>query len=162
MIVDHLALMHIIKSKADLATTGIKRLLELIISYSFNLYYTTGKDMILSDFIYRQKHHNSDQHAIIPISFNMLNVLYDKYYNIGNLEKYLVQTQSQAKSSGIKLLEVHGLSKGLNPNIQPEKQVMKPVISKVKEIPQTKPRLGQGRVGLRQKSLRLLILLLNL
>ena len=36
--VDQLALPHIIKSKAEPATTRIKRLLELIISYSFNLY----------------------------------------------------------------------------------------------------------------------------
>ena len=50
-IVDHLALTHIIKSKIELATTRIKRLLELISSYSFNLYYMKGKDMILSDFL---------------------------------------------------------------------------------------------------------------
>ena len=35
----HLALTHIIKSKVEPATTRIKRLLELISSYSFNLYY---------------------------------------------------------------------------------------------------------------------------
>ena len=45
-IVDHLAFTHIIKSKAKLATTRIKILLELISSYSFNLYYIKGKDMI--------------------------------------------------------------------------------------------------------------------
>ena len=45
-IVDHLALMHIIKSKMELATTRIKRLLELITSNSFKLYYMKGKDMI--------------------------------------------------------------------------------------------------------------------
>ena len=50
-IVDHLALTHIIKSKMEPATTRIKRLLELISSYSFNLYYMKGKDMILSDFL---------------------------------------------------------------------------------------------------------------
>ena len=50
-IVDHLALMHIIKNKVEPATTRIKRLLELISSYSFNLYYMKGKDMILSDFL---------------------------------------------------------------------------------------------------------------
>ena len=50
-IVDHLALLHIIKSKVKLGTTRIKRLLELISSYSFNLYYMKGKDMILSDFL---------------------------------------------------------------------------------------------------------------
>ena len=43
-IVDHLALTHIIKSKAKPVTTGIKILLELISSYSFNLYYMKGKD----------------------------------------------------------------------------------------------------------------------
>ena len=50
-IVDHLALTCIIKSKMEPATTRIKRLLELISSYSFNLYYMKGKDMILSDFL---------------------------------------------------------------------------------------------------------------
>ena len=50
-IVDHLALTHIIKSKAEPATTRIKQLLELISSYSFNLYYMKGKDIILSDFL---------------------------------------------------------------------------------------------------------------
>ena len=37
-IVDHLALTHIIKSKEEPATTMIKRLLELLRSYSFNSY----------------------------------------------------------------------------------------------------------------------------
>ena len=50
-IVDHLVLTHIIKSNMELATTIIKRLLELISSYSFNLHYIKGKDMILSDFL---------------------------------------------------------------------------------------------------------------
>ena len=43
-IVDHLTLVHIIKSKAEPATTRIKMLLELVSSYSFNLYYVEGKD----------------------------------------------------------------------------------------------------------------------
>ena len=38
-IIDHLALIHSILSKAEPATTRIKRLLELMSSYSFNLYY---------------------------------------------------------------------------------------------------------------------------
>ena len=38
-IVDHLALLHIIKSNAESATTRIKRLLELLRSYSFMPYY---------------------------------------------------------------------------------------------------------------------------
>ena len=49
--VDYLALTHIIRSKMELVTTRIKRLLELISPYSFNLYNMKGKDMILSDFL---------------------------------------------------------------------------------------------------------------
>ena len=58
----------------------------------------------------------------------------------------------QAKSGGIKLPKVHGLSKGLDLNIQPEKQVMKTiVVTKTKEESQIRLGLGQGRSGLRYK-----------
>ena len=48
--------------------------------------------MALSDFLSRQNHNYSNPHEIIPISFNMYQVLYENYYNIGNTENYLVQT----------------------------------------------------------------------
>ena len=70
-IVDHLAKMHIMKSNMEPATNRIKRLLEVLSSYSFNLYYMKGKDMVLSDFLSRQQVDDSDLHAIISISFNM-------------------------------------------------------------------------------------------
>ena len=54
-IVDYLALTHISKSKAESVTTRIKRLLEVLSSYSFNVYYIKWKDMILGDFLSRQK-----------------------------------------------------------------------------------------------------------
>ena len=54
-ITDHLSLTHIIKRNAEPATIRIKRLLELISSYSFNLYYINGKDMVLSDFFIKAK-----------------------------------------------------------------------------------------------------------
>ena len=112
-VVDHLALTYIIKSTAESATTRIKRLLELISSYSFNLYYMKGKDMILSDFLSRQKHNNSDPREVIPISFNMYNALYETYYRIELQDQYLVQTQSQTEVTGIMLPEVHGARKTL-------------------------------------------------
>ena len=65
-IIDHLSFTHIIKSKAELATVRIKRLLELICSYSFNLYYIKGKDMVLSEFFLRQSNDDSNPHGIIP------------------------------------------------------------------------------------------------
>ena len=142
-IVDHLALMHIIKNKTEPAMTRIKRLLELISSYSFNLYYMKGKDMILSDFLSRQKNDDSNPHEIIPISFNRHQILNENYYNE---EKYLIQTRSQAKSSGIKLPEVHGVEKNLDPNLKPEKQH---AISKQGSM--ERPYIGQGRAGIRRK-----------
>ena len=70
----------------------------------------------------------------------------------GMLKKYLVQTGSKAKSSGISLPEVHSTGKEIDPNILPEKQVIKPMgTSEVKGTSQIKPRLGQGRAGLRWK-----------
>ena len=130
-IVDHLALTHIIKSKMKPLTTRIKRLLELISSYSFNLYYMKGKDMILSDFLLQQNSDDSNPSEIIPISFNTYKILEDnrnfgKCNNIINDTsahvKYLIQMCSQAKSSGMRLLEVHGVQKELDPNLRPEKQ----------------------------------------
>ena len=141
-IVDHLTLTHIIKSKVEPTTTRTKRLLELISSYSFTLYYMKGKDMILSEFLSQQRNNDSNPHKIILISFNMCQILDDNYYN----ENYLIQTRSQAKFSGIKLSEVHGMGKNLDPNLKPEKQHIIP-----KHGGKERPHVGQGRAGSRRK-----------
>ena len=99
--------------------------------------------MVISDFLSKQRHDNNKPHEIIPISYNMQGILQSKYCNLGeyNTGKYLAQTWSQAKSSGKKLPEVHAIGKGLDPNVQPEKQVTKPIaIMKMKEVSQIKPR----------------------
>ena len=44
--------------------------------------------------------------------------------NYYNRENHLVQTRSWARSSGIKLLGVHGMGKNLDPNIKPDKHDM--------------------------------------
>ena len=119
-VVDHLALVHILKSKTEPATTRIKRLLEVLSAYSFNFYYMKGKDMILSDFLSRQRIDRSNPHEIILISFDVKAILNDKYYNVGKDNRYLVQTCSQSKDTGIKLPEVHGGEKGIDPDLKPE------------------------------------------
>ena len=43
------------KSKTEPASATIKRLLEVLSTYSFNLYYLKGKNMTLSDFFPEQK-----------------------------------------------------------------------------------------------------------
>ena len=62
------------------------------------------------------------------------------------VKKYLIQTRSQAKSSGIKLPEVYGVGKNLDPNLKPEKQH---AISK--QASMERPHIGQGRAGSRRK-----------
>ena len=81
----------------------------------------------------------------------MQSILHDRYYNIGILGEYMVQTWPQTKSSAIKFPGVHGVVKGLDQHTQPEKQTIKPLGSKAKEVLPIKLRLGQGRAGLRCK-----------
>ena len=90
--------MHIIKNKAELATSRIKKLLEILSSCIFNLYYIKEKDMTLSDFLSKQEHDDSNPHENMPILFNMQSILQTRHYNLGegNLGKYLVQTRPQA------------------------------------------------------------------
>ena len=162
-VVDHLAITHIMRSKAEPATTRIKRLLELLSPYSFNLYYIKGKDMVLSDFLSRQKTDDSNPHELIPISFTLRNQIDDHFYQINSrtdppkTDRYLVQKRSQAKSSSIKIPEIHGANKSLDPHVQPGKQRPLPSLpiqsidkgSPTHPIP--KPRIGQGRAGQRRK-----------
>ena len=88
--------------------------MEILSPYSFNLYYIKGKDKILSNFLSIQNHGDSNTHEIIPILFNMQGILQSRYYNLGKgkVGIYLVQMRSQAKSSGIKLPEVHSVERG--------------------------------------------------
>ena len=96
-IVDHFAITRIMKSKMEPATDRIKRLLEVLSSYSFNLYYIKGKDMILSDFLSRQIEDDNNPHEIIPISFNIQEILQENYYHM-TIDTYNVQMRAQAKA----------------------------------------------------------------
>ena len=83
-VVDHLAITHIMRSKAEPAMTRIKRLLELLSPYSLNLYYIKGKDMVLGDFLSRQKMDDSYPHELIPISFTLSSQTDNHFYRITN------------------------------------------------------------------------------
>ena len=104
--------------------------------------------MILSDFLLRQNVDDRNPREIIPISFNIRTVLQDKYYNLeGANERYMIQTTSQMKTSGMQLPEVHGTRKGLDPHKIPHKQ-LQPIVRLCIE---KRPRLGKGRAGMRRK-----------
>ena len=72
----------------------------------------------------------------------MYQVLENKFYD----DMYLIQMRSQAKASGIKLLEVHGVRKNLDPNLKPEIQHTLP-----KQGSMERPHVGQGRAGSKRR-----------
>ena len=75
--------------------------------------------MVLSDFLSRQKTDDSNLHELIPISFMLRSQIDNHFYQIDQPrnDRYLVQTRSQVKSSGIKLPEIHGANKGLDTQV---------------------------------------------
>ena len=104
--------------------------------------------MILSNFLSRQKIDDDNPCEIILISFNLRAVLQDKYNNLEREnERYMIQARLQMKASGVQLPEVHGSQKGLDPHKIPEKQPQPIVGSGIDR----KPRLSQGRAGVRRK-----------
>ena len=100
----------------------------------------------------QQSNDDSNPNEIIPISFNTYKILEDNRDNFGKYntdfssEKYLIQTHSQAKMSGTRLPEVHGVQKELDPNLRPEKQH---AISK--QGKSERPWMGQGRAESRRR-----------
>ena len=88
---------------------------------------------------------DSNPNEIIPISFDIHRILENNLENFSN-DKYLVQTHSQAKSSGIKLPEVHVIEKSLNANLRPEKQHTFPNKENLERL-----HIGQGRAVSKRK-----------
>ena len=130
--------------------------------------------MVLSDFLSRQLTDDSNPNEIIPISFTLKNLPCEHFYQFNSMtgisetvtNKYLLQTSSQAKSSAVKVPEIHGVNKGINPHVKPERQrplptlpihsilptnLAQPINKGPPTHPIPKPRIGQGRAGLRRK-----------
>ena len=83
----------------------------------------------------------------------MQGILHDRYYNIGNLKKYLVQTWSEANSDRIKLPEVYGVGKSLDLKVQPEKPVINQKSQKKKKYhKKTKVRTRKSRIKMQIKA----------
>ena len=126
--VDHAVVAQILKAKAGPATTCIKNLLERLATYSFNLYYVKGKDMILADYLSRHRLWDSDPNELIPISFHIT-------CPIGpapvKLSLFPIQTCHSTRAAGEAPPPVHGAHKGLDPHKKPEHQ--RP--STLKEVP---------------------------
>ena len=118
--VDHRAIPYILKAKHLPTTDRITRLLEGLNQFTFHLYYVKGKDMILCDFVSRVAADDSDPMDLIPISFNVYELLQDHYSSI---EAFNVMTRKARAQAGLAPPpSVHGAVKGVNPNLKPETQ----------------------------------------
>ena len=78
--------------------------------------------MVLSDFLSRQIEDDSNLHEIIPIPFNIKEILKENYQNMVK-DMHMVQTRSQAKA------------KANAPIVQNTKPVIQNTIPKVDKIP---------------------------
>ena len=110
------------KAKTEPATTRIMRLLDRLSTYSLNLYYVKGRDMILSDYLSKHRQKDLDPSELIPISFccfkTYRSIIDDR---IGE-EIFRIKTRASTKASGETVGEVHGADKHLDPNYKPEHQ----------------------------------------
>ena len=103
--------------------------------------------MILSDFFSRQTHDDSDPRDVIPISFNMHNTLHEKYYKLFNAEAFANKIMQSNTTRG------PWCKKVLDMNLLPGKQK---VVLQIKKVIDNKPRLGQGRAGIRHRKPQLM------
>ena len=86
--------------------------------------------MVLSDFLSRQQGDENDPQHIIPIAFNMKEILKPNYHNYVK-DTFLVETRSQIKAEGVKVPTVYSATKSLVPHDIPEKW---PVKTRRKEV----------------------------
>ena len=99
------AVAQIMKAKTEPAPTRIMRLLDRLSAYSFNLYYVKGRDMILADYLSRNRSKDIDPSELIPISFCCLDVYRGLLETEIGLEVYNIGTGSSTKASGEKPLD---------------------------------------------------------
>ena len=135
-IVDHACIPHIMKSKNLPTTNRIIRLIQELQRFDFHLYYVKGKDMILADYFSRVPADQDSAEELIPIAlesiqaveFNIPHIL-SRLYTCSALHPYHMIRRSQAKAEGITMPKVHGVDKGVNPNLKPEVQSKRQGIS---------------------------------
>ena len=72
----------------------------------------------------RQQGDDSDPHQIIPMSFNMTEILKQNCQNYLK-DTFVVQTRSKNKAKGVKVPAIHGATKPLVPHKIPAKQPVK-------------------------------------
>ena len=88
--------------------------------FTFHLYYVKGKDMILCDFLSRVAADGGDPMDLIPVSFNTLTILEERY---NHMAEFKMMTREQRAAAGLSAPPpVHGANKTIDPNLKPETQ----------------------------------------
>ena len=152
-VVDHQAIVHIMKSKEAPATDRIKKFLESLTNFNAMYYYLKGKDMLISDFLSRAQRNTPKQWEITPVGFDPRDFLVGMLKNEEELlvcqdfpatgqiqhsssEAFHITTRRQAAEAGDKIPEVHGANKPLDPHLKPEHQDKS-------QLPQVRTHRGQ-------------------
>ena len=76
---DHSALVHILKAKREPPTLRLKKLIENLSEYKFDIYFLKGKEMHISDFLSRHPDDKDSPNEIIPIAFMLQELETDKF-----------------------------------------------------------------------------------
>ena len=76
---DHSALVHIPKAKREPPTLRLKKLIENLSEYKFDIYFLKGKEMHISDFLSRHPGDEDSPNEIIPIAFMLQELETDKF-----------------------------------------------------------------------------------
>ena len=76
---DHSALVHILKAKREPPTLRLKKLIENLSEYKFDIYFLKGKEMHISDFLSRHPDDEDSPNEIIPIAFMLQELEMDKF-----------------------------------------------------------------------------------
>ena len=71
---------HILKAKREPPTLRLKKLIENLSEYKFDIYFLKGKEMHISDFLSRHPDDEDSPNEIIPIAFMLQELETDKYH----------------------------------------------------------------------------------
>ena len=125
--VDHSALKDIVRAKRDPTTNRIKRLLEILMDYSFTLAYKKGTEMVICDFLSRHPDNDtSPENEIIPVSFNA------------------VQTRSAARKAGVSISSLYPKQKRVQTEQRQEAQGQTPVHTEQRNLAKGLTRVQKG------------------
>ena len=76
---DHSVLVHILKAKREPPTLRLKKLIENLSEYKFDIYFLKGKEMHISNFLSRHLDDEDSPNEIIPIAFMLQELETDKF-----------------------------------------------------------------------------------